>query len=286
MIDTHCHIDEEAFAPDREEVIARQLAAGVEAMIVPGVNVASIETVMEVCKTHPGYCFPALGLHPEDVKADWETALATVEAAIRAHRDELVAIGEIGLDYYWDTTYKEEQKEVLRRQLLLARELDLPVILHNREATEDILRIVRETANLQSANLQSAITNQQSPIPNPLSPLRGVFHCFNGSKETAEQILGMGFYLGIGGVLTFKKCKLGEVLAALNKSLALEGGIGERLLLETDAPYMAPVPHRGERNESRFMEHVAERLAEVLDCPREAVIEATNANARVFFGLK
>lgn len=281
MIDTHCHIDEEAFAADREEVIARQKAAGVEAMIVPGVNVASIETVMEICKTHPGYCFPALGLHPEDVKADWETALATVDAAIRAHRDELVAIGEIGLDYYWDTTYKEEQKEVLRRQLLLARELDLPVILHNREATEDILRIVRETANLQSP-----ITNQQSPIPNPLSPLRGVFHCFNGSKETAEQILGMGFYLGIGGVLTFKKCKLGEVLAALNKSLALEGGIGERLLLETDAPYMAPVPHRGERNESRFMAHVAERLSEVLECPKEAVIEATNANARLLFGLK
>lgn len=288
MIDTHCHIDEEAFAADREEVIARQKAAGVEAMIVPGVNVASIETVMEVCKTHPGYCFPALGLHPEDVKADWETALATVEAAIRAHRDELVAIGEIGLDYYWDTTYKEEQKEVLRRQLLLARELDLPVILHNREATEDILRIVKETANLQSAitNLQSAITNQQSPIPNPLSPLRGVFHCFNGSKETAEQILGMGFYLGIGGVLTFKKCKLGEVLAALNNSLALEGRLVERLLLETDAPYMAPVPHRGERNESRFMEHVAENLSEVLECPKEAVIEATNANARLLFGLK
>ena len=144
MIDTHCHIDEEAFAADREAVIARQREAGVEAMIVPGVNVASIETVLDVCHAHPGYCFPALGLHPEDVKADWESALATVEKAIRAHRDELVAIGEIGLDYYWDTTFKEQQKEVLRRQLLLARELDLPVILHNREATEDILRIVQD----------------------------------------------------------------------------------------------------------------------------------------------
>ena len=147
MIDTHCHIDEEAFAADREEVIARQKAEGVEAMIVPGVNAASIETVMDVCHRHPGYCYPALGLHPEDVKDNWEEELAKVEAAIRAHREELVAVGEIGLDYYWDKTYKEEQKEVLRRQLLLARELDLPVILHNREATEDIVQLVREAAN-------------------------------------------------------------------------------------------------------------------------------------------
>ena len=168
MIDTHCHIDEEAFEPDREEVIARQQQSGVQAMIVPGVNVASINSVMELCHAHPGYCYPALGLHPEDVKDDWREQLATVEAAIRAHRDELVAIGEIGLDYYWDKTFKEEQKEVLRRQLLLARELNLPVILHNREATEDILSIVNTIANDQSpiTNHQSPITNDQSPITN------------------------------------------------------------------------------------------------------------------------
>ena len=274
MIDTHCHIDEEAFAADREEVIARQQEAGVEAMVVPGVNTASIRTVLEVCQAHPGYCYPALGLHPEDVKADWETQLATTEEAIRAHRDELVAIGEIGLDYYWDTTYKEEQQEVLRRQLMLACELDLPVILHNREATEDILRIVREVANDESA------------ITRHLSPLRGVFHCFNGSVETARLILGLGFYVGIGGVLTFKKCKLGETLAGLNESVLPEGLLLERLLLETDAPYMAPVPHRGERNESRWMEHVAERLTEVLKIPKNTVIEATNRNAKRLFGLK
>ena len=192
MIDTHCHIDEEAFAADREEVIARQREAGVEAMIVPGVNVASIETVLDVCHAHPGFCYPALGLHPEDVKENWENDLALVEEAIRAHRDELVAIGEIGLDYYWDKTYKEAQQEVLRRQLLLARELDLPVILHNREATEDILKIVNEVGG------------------------RGVFHCYSGSKETAEQILKMGFYLGVGGVLTFKNSKLAQTLADLN----------------------------------------------------------------------
>ena len=261
MIDTHCHIDEEAFDADREEVIARQREAGVAAMVVPGVNTASIETVLQVCHAHPGYCYPALGLHPEDVKTDWQEQLAIVESAIRAHRDELVAIGEIGLDYYWDKTFKAEQQEVLRRQLLLARELDLPVILHNREATEDIIRIVKEISIQHSA----------------FSPLRGVFHCFNGSKETVEEILKMGFYVGIGGVLTFKNSKLAEKLEVVPM---------DRVLLETDAPYMAPVPHRGERNDSRFMWHVAERLAQVYNCPVDAIIEVTTANAKQLFGIK
>ena len=281
MIDTHCHIDEEAFEPDREDVIARQQQSGVQAMIVPGVNVASINSVMELCHAHPGYCYPALGLHPEDVKDDWREQLATVEAAIRAHRSELVAVGEIGLDYYWDKTYKEEQKEVLRRQLLLARELNLPVILHNREATEDILSIVNTIANDQSP-----MTNDQSPITN--NQLRGVFHCYSGSKETAEIILKMGFYLGIGGVLTFKNSKLSETLKELNQSSITNHQlpITNRLLLETDAPYMAPTPHRGERNESRFMALVAERLAQVLNVSVDEIIEATSANARQLFGIK
>lgn len=253
LIDTHCHIDEEAFAPDREEVIARQRENGVEAMIVPGVNAASIETVLEVCHRHPGYCYPALGLHPEDVKDNWQEQLAIIEQAIRQHRSELVAIGEIGLDYYWDKTYKEAQQEVLRQQLLLARELDLPVILHNREATEDILRIVKEVGG------------------------RGVFHCFNGSRETVQQILEMGFYVGIGGVLTFKNSKLAEKLDVVPL---------ERIVLETDAPYMAPVPFRGQRNESRFMIHVVERLAQVYNCTKEDIIMATNTNSRQLFLIK
>ncbi len=267
MIDTHIHIDEEAYAPDREEVIARQRESGVEGMIVPGVNAASVASVMEVCRTHPGYCYPALGLHPEDVKDDWETQLAVVENAIRAHRSELVAVGEIGLDYYWDKTYKEEQKEVLRRQLLLAHELNLPVILHNREATEDCLRILKE---IQMVNGQC-----------PNSKLTGVFHCFNGSRETARQILDMGFYLGIGGVITFKNCKLADTLAELNEQMVLD-----KIVLETDGPYMAPVPHRGQRNESRLMSYVAEKLAEVYDCTVEEIITATTNNAKRLFGIK
>lgn len=253
MIDTHCHIDEAAFDADREEVIARQRESGVEAMIVPGVNVASIETVLQVCHAHPGYCYPALGLHPEDVKDNWREQLTIVERAIRENGNELVAIGEIGLDYYWDKSYKEAQQIVLRQQMELAKELDLPVILHNRESTEDILRIAKEVGG------------------------RGVFHCFNGSRETAQQILDLGFYLGIGGVLTFKNSKLAEKLEIVPL---------DRLLLETDAPYMAPVPHRGERNESRLMVHVVDKLAEVYNCSKEAIIEATNTNARQLFGIK
>jgi len=276
MIDTHCHIDEEAFEPDREEVIARQQQSGVQAMVVPGVNVASIDTVLDVCHRHPGFCYPALGLHPEDVKSNWREQLAAIEAAIRAHREELVAIGEIGLDYYWDKTFKEEQKEVLRRQLLLARELNLPVILHNREATEDILTIVKE------------VSSCQSPITNYQSPLRGVFHCYSGSKETAEIILKMGLYLGIGGVLTFKNSKLGETLKELDEMRKTSNlsPLTSHLLLETDAPYMAPVPHRGERNESRFMAQVAERLAQVLNTSVEEIIKVTSVNARQLFGIK
>lgn len=270
MIDTHIHLDEEAYVADREAVIQRQRESGVEAMIVPGVNAASIPTVLDVCRRHPGYCYPALGLHPEDVKADWKTQLDIVEKAIRAHRDELVAIGEIGLDYYWDKTYKEEQQEVLRRQLLLARELDLPVILHNRESTEDIIRIVREVQMMKCENTK-------------MNKLVGVFHCFSGSKETAERVLGMGFYLGIGGVLTFKNSKLGDQLTALYSSTP---SLLDSLMLETDAPYMAPVPHRGERNESRWMVHVAERLAETFGVTKETIIEATNRNARRLFGIK
>lgn len=261
MIDTHCHIDAEEFAADRSEVLASQQAEGVQAIIVPGVSLASVQTVMSVCAQYPSFCYPALGLHPEEIKADWQQQMAEIEAQIRHYASQLVAVGEIGLDYYWDKTYKQEQQQALRQQLLLAKELNLPVILHNRESTEDIIRIVREVqADTTSAN-----------------PLRGVFHCFTGSREVAQQIIQMGFYLGIGGVITFKNCKLSEHLGDVPL---------ERILLETDAPYMAPVPHRGKRNESRWMSFVANKLAEVYSTTPTTIIEVTTRNARVLFGLK
>lgn len=261
MIDTHIHIDEEAYAADREEVIARQREAGVEAMIVPGVNAKSIEGILDVCRRHKGYCFPALGFHPQDVfPEDYKEQWCIIEQAIRAHRDEIVAIGEIGLDYHYDTTYKKGQQEIFRRQLDLAQELDLPIMIHNRDATEDTLRIL----HTQSAKCK--VLNA--------TPLRGVVHCFNGSKEVAKQILDMGLYLGIGGVLTFKNCKLFETLEVVPL---------DRIVLETDGPYLAPTPHRGERNESRLMIFVVQRLAEIYHTTPEEVISITSANAKKLF---
>ena len=245
MIDTHIHIDEEAYEADREEVIARQREAGVEAMIVPGVNAQSIEPILAICHRHPGYCYAALGLHPQEITAEWESEWEIIE----------VAIGEIGLDYYWDKTYKEAQHEALIRQLNLAKELDLPVIIHNRDATEDTMNILEEVQGTK---------------------LRGVVHCFNGSKETAQRILKMGMYMGIGGVLTFKNCKLYETLEVVPL---------ERIVLETDGPYLAPTPHRGERNESRLMIHVVDFLARLYQMTPEQIIAQTSANARALFGL-
>ena len=260
MIDTHIHLDEEAYAEDREEMIARQRENGVTAMIVPGVNAASIEGIFDVCHRHPGYCYPALGFHPQDITPDWKSSWAIIERAIRAHADEIVAIGEIGLDYHYEPTYKAEQHEAFKVQLALAQELDLPVMIHNRDATEDTLHI-----------LKSPITNHKSQIP-----VRGVVHCFNGSKETAKQILDLGLYVGIGGVLTFKNCKLFETLEVVPL---------ERVVLETDGPYLAPTPFRGQRNESQLMIYVVNRLAEIYGITPEEVIAITTKNAKTLFNI-
>ena len=257
MIDTHCHIDDPQYAEGLEAFLAEQRESGVEAILVPGVDKTSAKDVLEVCDRFPEYLFPALGLHPENVKEDWEEQLRVLKEAVDKRMISgryLVAIGEIGLDYHWDVTFKEQQHEALREQMRWAEEYGLPVMIHSRDATEDTLRILREF---------------------PL--VRGVMHCFSGSHEVAKQVVDMGYYLGIGGVLTFKNCKLAEHLVGIPL---------ERLVLETDAPYMAPVPHRGKRNESRWMRYVAERLAEVYNCPVERVIEVTTANAKALFVIK
>ena len=266
MIDTHIHLDEEAYAEDREEMIARQRESGVTAMIVPGVNAASIEGIFDVCRRHPGYCYPALGFHPQDITPDWKESWAIIERAIRAHADEIVAIGEIGLDYHYEPTYKAEQHEAFKVQLALAQELDLPVMIHNRDATEDTIRILK---NAQMHNSQCTIHNGEAA-------LRGVVHCFNGSKETAKQILDLGFYVGIGGVLTFKNCKLFETLEVVPL---------ERVVLETDGPYLAPTPFRGQRNESRLMIFVVNRLAEIYGTTPEEIIKQTTGNAKALFRI-
>lgn len=266
MIDTHCHIDDPQYTEGLDAFLAEQRQDGVEAILVPGVDKTSVKDVLEVCNLYPDYLFPALGLHPENVQEDWREQLATIKAAVdksfastpytlhpTLRHSRLIAIGEIGLDYHWDVTFKEQQHEALREQMRWAEQYHLPVMIHSRDATEDTLKILRE-----------------------FPAVKGVMHCFSGSHEVAEQVVKMGYYLGIGGVLTFKNCKLAEHLVGIPL---------EALVLETDAPYMAPVPYRGKRNESRWMRYVAERLAQVYDCSVEYVIEQTTANAKALFGI-
>ena len=253
MIDTHCHIDDPQYAENIDAFLAEQKAGGVECMLVPGVDASSIASIGRLADAYPDYLYPALGLHPENIGEDWQAQSEQIQSELFPPHRRYIAIGEIGLDYHWDTTYKEQQHIVLRTQMQWAQELHLPVMIHSRDATEDTLSILREYPDV-----------------------RGVFHCFSGSREVAKQILGMGYYLGIGGVLTFKNCKLAEHLSVAPL---------ERLLLETDAPYMAPVPHRGERNESRWMRFVAERLADIYKVSPADIDRITTANAKALFEL-
>ena len=272
MIDSHCHVDEEAYAADREEFLQRQKDGGIEAIVVPGVDMHSIDGIFDICRRWRGFCYPVLGLHPQNVLENWKEQLEVLHAAILEHTrpgldisERIVAIGEIGLDYHYTREFDAAQHEVLRTQLRWANELDLPVIIHNRDATADSLQILKEHINSQMANGKW-----------PKGTCRGVIHCFSGSAEVAEEWLKMGMYLGIGGVLTFKNSKLAENL----KNVPLE-----RLLLETDAPYLAPTPHRGERNEPIYMQYVAMKLAEIYNCTPQEVIEVTSANSRKLFRL-
>ena len=252
MIDTHAHIDDPQYQDELDAFIAQQKAEGVELILVPGVDATTIQPVLDVCRRYPDYLLPGIGLHPENVREDWKEQLAAIQASLE--ENDYIAIGEIGLDYHFDTTYKAEQQEALRTQLGWAMERNLPVMIHSRDATEDCLNILREFPGL-----------------------RGVMHCYSGSNETAKQIIKMGLYLGIGGVITFKNSKLRN---------NLDGIPLERIVLETDAPYMAPVPYRGQRNESRWMRHVGDVLAEVYHTSFEQIDAVTTSNAKTLFGLK
>lgn len=266
MIDTHCHIDDPQYAAELDEVIRRQKEAGVTRILVPGVNRDSIETVLKTCARYPGYLLPALGLHPEDVKADYRDVLDAIHEAILQHGTDteevgsICAIGEIGLDYHFSTEYKTEQQDALRIQLGWAQEWNLPVMIHARDAAEDTLRILRSVADV-----------------------KGVMHCYSGSYEMAMEYVRMGWYLGVGGVITFKNCKLAENLVPSDGRPAVPL---DSLVLETDAPYMAPVPYRGKPNESRYMQYVVEKLSAAYQVSCEEVINRTNRAANALFGLK
>ena len=258
MIDTHCHLDGEEFKEDLEQVIARAKEAGVEAIGVPGIDLKSCDTVMALCERYPGYCFPMLGLHPEEVKADWQEVLERIKISLTSHHSPLtsiIAIGEIGLDFYWSREFEEAQLQAFEEQVRWSVELQLPLMIHCRKAQNEMVTILKR---------------YKDDLPG------GVFHCFTGNAIEAQELLQFDrFVLGIGGVLTFKKSKLPETLAEVVPL--------DRIVLETDAPYMAPVPMRGQRNEPAFVTHVMRKLAEVYGVSDETVDEVTTANvARIF----
>lgn len=264
MIDTHCHIDDPQYQQDFDAFIRTQRQGGVEAILVPGVDETSCRTVPEVCARYPGYLYPALGLHPEEVREDYVQVLARIREAID-RTPGLIAIGEIGLDYHFSTDYKAEQQEAFRIQLQWAKERNLPVMLHARDAVEDSLRIIQQVGGL-----------------------RGVAHCFSGSYESAQAYVRAGFYIGVGGVITFKNCKLAQTLCprTYDPESVRENIPLDRILLETDAPYMSPVPYRGKPNEPRWMDYVADKLSEAYQVSKESIFVTTNANAKALFGLK
>ncbi len=259
MIDTHCHIDDSAYLPDWDEMIVRQQQNGVEAIVVPGVDETSLPGIENLCSRYSHWLYPAYGLHPENIQSDGTEQLLSIKKAIK-QAPNLVAIGEIGLDYHYAADNKEVQKKVYRSQLQWAREMDLPVIIHCRDAIEDTLKITKE--------VQNQFMNQPART--------GVIHCFSASKEIAKQWLNMGFYIGIGGVVTFKKCQLPETL----KYVPLNN-----IVLETDGPYMTPVPLRGKRNESYFIKYVIEKLQTIYNQSYEEIERQTSDNARRLFNL-
>lgn len=254
FIDTHTHITDEAFRGEEEAVIGRALQAGVGKMILADICSAERPPVFGLCRKHPGVVYPMVGLHPENVSENWQEELSELERWLPEHP---VAVGEIGLDYHWDVTFKAQQKEALRIQFELASRLNLPVNIHLRDATEDFVAIAKDCAHLG---------------------LRGNLHAYSGSFETWRQLCRYGEWsIGVGGVVTFKNAhQLPEVVMKVPL---------EKILLETDAPYMAPVPLRGKRNEPSNIPLIAAKIAEIKGIPLQEVEETTTRNAIQLFQL-
>lgn len=255
MIDTHTHLYLDEFSLDRDDVIHRAIESGVERIIFPNVDLSTVEPMLELHSRYPQNTFVAMGLHPTEVKETWRDDLATIEGYFDNGAARYVAVGEIGIDLYWDKTFRDEQMKVFARQVEIALERNLPIIIHCRDGLDEVLEV-----------LDSA-----SAVP------RGVFHSFGGTVEDVGRIRKTGdFYFGINGIVTFKNSRLREVLPAIGP---------ERILLETDAPYLAPVPHRGKRNETSFLPTTATVVADALGLPVAEIDRITSQNAVTLFGL-
>ena len=270
IVDTHTHLDGEEFDEDRAEVIMRAKEAGVGMVFLPAIDVKTSEAVLKLSHEYPGYAYPMIGLHPEEVKADWKEQLKKIEAILDAHltavdglngikyKSDYIAIGEIGLDFYWSREFEKEQLEAFEKQVEWSCETGLPLMIHCRKAQNEMLHILRKW---------------KDKLPG------GVFHCFTGNQQEAKELLEYdNFVLGIGGVSTFKSSHLREDLPAAVPQ--------ERIVLETDSPYMAPVPYRGKRNESAFVVQVMKTLATAYGVSEEEVAKVTNQNVERVFGVK
>ena len=255
FIDTHTHIDGEEFKDDLDEVVARAKEAGAIQLLCPGINYDSIATMKAVCERFPDFIRPMIGLHPEDVKEDYKEVLDKMHLEIR--NDNYIAIGEVGLDYYWSREFEKEQLDAFEQQVQWSVETQLPLMIHCRKAQNEMVKIIRR---------------YEKELPG------GVFHCFTGNQHEATELLQFDkFVLGIGGVSTFKKSHLAEDLAAVVPM--------DRIVLETDAPYMAPAPHRGERNESSFIPFIIEKLALAYGTSNEEIADTTTATAKRVFHI-
>lgn len=258
--DTHSHLYDEAFAGEEDNAVARAIEAGVTKMILPDIDSKTRREMFDLADRHKDALFPCLGLHPTSVDGNWEKEMSELESFLNdeiiTEKRKIYAIGEIGMDCYWSKDFIKEQQEVLATQLEMAARLNLPVIIHSRESTELIINVLKGKRHLG---------------------IRGVFHAYSGSAETFRELDRLGdWYIGIGGVLTYKKASIAETV----KNIPLE-----RILLETDSPYLTPVPFRGKRNESSYVPHIATKLAELKGIDIEEVAAVTTENAQKLFGI-
>jgi TatD DNase family protein len=254
LIDTHTHLYVAKFKDDRDKVIQRAVEAGVEQFYLPNIDSQHIDDLLALEAAYPKRCFAMMGLHPCSVKENWEEELAIVKSWLE--RRSFVAIGEIGIDLYWDKSFLAQQEAAFRQQIDWAKAYDIPIVIHSRESTQEVIEVLQDLKD---------------------EKLRGIFHCFGGSVAEANAITDLGFYLGIGGVLTFKKSGLAETMRAIDL---------KHIVLETDAPYLTPAPFRSKRNESAYVKLIAEKLASVKEISVAEVAAVTTENALNIFGKR
>lgn len=254
LIDTHTHLYLSDFKEDIESIIKRAEDAGINKFYLPAIDRSTHHEMIALEEKYPAKCFAMMGLHPCSVKENYKEELSIIEDWIS--RRKFAAIGEIGLDFYWDKTFSDQQYEAFTHQINLALQYDLPIVIHTRNAMQETINVVKEFAP---------------------KGLKGIFHCFSGSYESAKEIIKAGFYLGIGGVVTYKNAGLAEVLEKIEL---------DHLVLETDSPYLTPVPFRGKRNESSYIKYVVARLAEIKNTTADEIAAITTANANKIFGVK